>query len=293
MNLLMIKQLVASIVISLLLLSCSKSDKTREIDVLTVAVLPDQTETVLKKKYQPLMDYISGYSGLKIRLLVPSSYQQLLQWFYDKKTDMALFGGVTYVKAHIQAGAVPLVMRDVDGQFRSVALVPAASPVSSIEEMQGAALAFGSRLSTSGHLMPRYFLQQKDIIAEDFFSRVEYSGAHDTTAEWVRDGNVDVGITNSGVVSDMFADGRLSANEVKVIWQTPPFSDYVWAVQPDISKQQRNRIRSAFLTLHSSNKHRELLNNLGANYYIPVSHTGFMKLEAIVLQMDKARGRHE
>jgi ABC-type phosphate/phosphonate transport system substrate-binding protein len=38
--------------------------------------------------------------------------------------------------------------------------------------------------------MPRYFLKEMDIIPEVFFSDTRYSGKHDLTAYWVRDGLV-------------------------------------------------------------------------------------------------------
>lgn len=267
--------------------ACSKEEPVRTVDTLKIAVLPDQSESQLRMKYQPLIEHLNSHAGVKSKLLIPKSYKELLQWFEFKQVDLAMFGGVTYVKAHLNFNALPLVMRDVDGDFRSVALVRVNNSAKSLKDLKGSSLAFGSELSTSGHFMPRYFLQKKNINPETFFSNTEYSGAHDLTAEWVRDGKVDVGFSNSGVVNAMFADGRLKNNQVKIIWRSPPFSDYVWAIQSDISKQQRIKIRDAFLHMNHDDEDKALLKHLGANYYIPSVGSDFSELQQVILDMQQ------
>ncbi len=281
--------ILPGLLLSILMVSCTDDESTRTIEMLNVAVLPDQSEAQLRAKYQPLLDHIKSQTGLESKLMIPVSYKELLQWFNDKKIDMAMFGGVTYVKAHLENNAVPLIMRDVDGQFKSVALVRSRNPANKLQDLEGAILAFGSRLSTTGHLMSRYFFQQNRIIPEEFFSEVRYSGAHDLTAEWVRDGKVEVGISNSGIINEMFLDGRLSTDMVKVIWESPPYADYVWAVQSYVSTRQRTMIRDVFLHLNKNAENKELLQNLGASYFMPVVQDDFSKLEKIVQQMDQRK----
>lgn len=275
-----------SILMIVFMAACSQDDNSRTIETLNIGSLPDQNESILRAKYQPLLYYLNSHTGLKSNLLIPESYEQLLQWFDESKVDIALFGGVTYVKARLNYKAVPLVMRDVDGRFKSVAIVKVNNTAEGLQDLKGASLAFGSRLSTSGHYMPRYFLQQENIEPETFFASIEYSGAHDLTGEWVRDGKVEVGMLNSGVAAEMFLDGRLAKDKVKVLWESPPYADYVWAIQPDISKQQRTSIRDAFMLMNQNADAKALLHNLGANYFIPASHEDFSNLERIVLQSE-------
>ena len=271
--------------IVIVLCACdSNKDLTNE-EIIHVAVLPDQNEVHLRARYQPLLDYLKSHANLNAKLLIPADYTQLLDWFDDKKIDLAMFGGVTYVKAHIRSNASALVMRDVDGRFRSVGLVRVENPADNFKQLKGESLAFGSRLSTSGHLMPRHYFSLEQIIPETYFSEIKYSDAHDRTAEWVRDGKVDFGVANSGVVNEMFLDGRLSKDKVKVIWESPPFSDYVWAVQSDISKPLRTLIRDAFLHMNQDQAEYALLQRLGANYYIPAKHQDFSVLEDVVIVM--------
>lgn len=278
--------LIVMVLILFLTVGCSKNKEGRSIDVLRVAVLPDQSAENLRHRYLPLLEHIKSYTGMEYKLLIPESYDQLLEWFVDKKIDIARFGGVTYIKAHARSKADPLVMRDIDGHFRSVLLVHVKNPAKRLQDIKGASFSFGSRLSTSGHFMPRYFFQKKNISPETYFNHVQYSGSHDRTAEWVRDGKVEAGVANSEIINNMFKDGRLTKDKVKIIWESPAYADYVWAIQPDMTKAQRTKLRDAFLHMHQHKEDKKILVNLGANYYIPAGHSDFIKLEQTVRQMD-------
>jgi phosphonate transport system substrate-binding protein len=273
--------------LSLFMAACSRDDGARTVKTLRVAVLPDQSEAQLRSKYLPLLEHMKSHTGLHYELLIPESYEQLLQWFNDKQIDIARFGGATYVKAYLQSKAIPLVMRDVDGHFRSAALMRVDNPANSLQDLEGASFAFGDRLSTSGHFMPRYFFQQKNIVPETFFSKVRYSGAHDRTVEWVRDGKVESGVVNFNILNEMYLDGRLGKGKVKVVWTSPPYANYVWAIQRDISEQQRALIRYAFISLSHDDENKLILQKLGASYYIPSVHDDFSGLEQVILTLEQ------
>jgi len=268
--------------------SCSKDiEETGGIEKLRVAVVPVQSEVLLREKYQPLIDYIKLHLDIEVELLVPESYKQLLDWFDEKKVDLARFGGVTYVKAHRKSGAVPVVRKNHDDSSRSVLIVKSGSQIYSLKDLKNKSISYGSRLSTSGHLMPRYYFEQKEIISENYFSSVKYSGAHDLTANWVLNGEVDVGVAKSRIIYEMIKDGRIEDEQLKIIWQSPLYADNVWAVQGYIDDKQRRKIRDAFFMLSQQGAGRKILTKLGVNYYIPAVHMDFVNLEGIVQRIDK------
>lgn len=278
-----------SFLLSLLLVACSENDNSRTVEALTIAVVPNQNESIQRSIYEPLINHINEHVGIPVTLLIPKSYAELLEWFVNKKIDMAMFGGVTYVKAHLKAQAYPLVMRDVDSRFKSVVLIQSKNSAKNLKDLKDASFVFGSRLSTSGHFMPRHFFQSKNIIPETFFSEVNFSGAHDRTAIWVRDGKAEAGALNSDIARKMFLDGRLDKEKIKVLWGSPPFADYVWAIQSDISNKQKILIRDAFLQMNQDDEDKIILENLGAKYFIPASHDDFIDLEKIVLKMEEKK----
>jgi phosphonate transport system substrate-binding protein len=270
-------------VLALQLSACSVPEQDSSIDTLRIGILPDESKEALRDRYMPLFEYLSQETGISCELAIPDSYEELVKWFGEGKIDLAYFGGATFLKASNQYNAVPLVMRDVDTRFTSV-LVVADEDFRTIEELQGKRISFGSRLSTSGHLMPRHFLQvQHGITPEKHFSSIQYSGKHDRTAFWVRDGEVDAGIVNSEVIRKMSADGRLRPGEVRIIWTTPPYIDYVWAVHPRVHPAARETIQQAFLQLSADNPpHEAVLSKLGAGAFYPASNNDFSALQQVM-----------
>ena len=273
------------IFIFLLFVISGCSEKTTETNLINVGVLPDHSIEKMLEKYVPLFDYIKSESGINYNLIYPVNYEELLNMFKEGTVDLVLFGGVTYVKASIDYGALPLVSRDVDGRFSSVVLARKDIKAKNIEELKGVSFAFGSKLSTSGHFMPRHYFKEKNILPEEHFSRVSYAGRHDTTAEWVRDGKVDAGVANSNIIARMFNDGRLTKDMVHVVWTSPIYSDYVWAIQPSLDDAMRVKLMDAFLGLDKSiESHAKILKKLGAGYYYPASNFDFHLLETIMLE---------
>ena len=125
-------------------------------------------------------------------------------------------------------------MRDADLAFSPSFIAQTGAPGDAIEAFRGRRFAFGPKLSTSGHLMPRHFLAQQNIVPETFFSAVRYSDNHDATAARARNGVVDLGVVNSLALTQMYRSELLRREAVRVVWETPTYPDYVWVAQPDL-----------------------------------------------------------
>lgn len=257
-------------------------DSEKPLNTLRIGILPDQSREQLEKRYTLLFQHLSQSIGIPYELVVPRDYGHLLELFHNGEVDLAYFGGFTFVKAHLQDGARPMVMRDVDFRFASYFLAKASNAKAAVADFRGATFGFGSKLSTSGHLMPRSFLQNKGIEPEKFFAEVKYSGGHDKTAHWVRDGVVELGVANASIVDSMFADGRLGPTDVRVVWKTPPYPDYVWALRRGVDDKIRGALTDAFLGLSTGDaRQAELLRSVGAGSFQPARVDDFAELRRV------------
>lgn len=247
-----------------------------------VGVLPGESPERLTERYAPLLKYLSETTDLPHELVIPRDYAHLLELMHNKDVDLGYFGGLTFLKAHSKGYVIPLVMSDKDMRFATYFLARADNPAMTIPEYRGKRLAFGSKLSTSGHLMPRHFLKGMNIDPEKFFGEVEFSGTHDRTAFWVRDGKAELGAANAVIVDAMFRDGALDPSEVKIVWRTPPYADYVWALRTQIDPKIRDKIRDAFLKLSLvDNNGTEILGSIDAGGFLPARLDDFAELRKI------------
>ena len=261
-----------------LLLGCTDTTEhdVRTPEVITIGVLPGQSPEQLAEQYGPLVSYLEERTSLEFELVIPEDYQSVLDDFITHRIDIANLGGFTFTEAERRHNAEPLVMRDVDLNFASCYLIQSADERRSILEFEAETFSFGPQLSTSGHVMPRYFLESNGIDPDTFFASVRYSSGHDETAKWVRDGAVAVGVANCMVMESMILDGRLRRDELRILETTPAYSNYVWAVSEHLSAAVKTRVRDAFLDLDATDpEHREVLQRLGANAYLPASRNDF------------------
>ena len=267
------------LVIIAALVACSEERPDTESDTgpLVVAVLPDQSKDRLVSQHTLLLDYLERTTSREFELVIPRDYADLLDKFDSGRVDLAWFGGLTYIQAVQRSQAMPLAFRDVDVEFTSCYLASAADTRTAIDEFENAEFSFGPRLSTSGHLMPRYFLEEEGLYPEQFFSSIRHSAGHDQTAGWVRDGTVALGVANCIIVQSLFDTALLSSDDVKILKTTPPYSDYVWAVRSSMDDNTRALLLDALLSLDATvPDHRVILRAQGANGYLPAGRGNFV-----------------
>lgn len=269
---------VFTIVLCLALFACTdeRAEDAAAAGPIRVAVLPDQSRDTLWSQYSPLLSYLEKATSRELELLIPVDYADLLDEFDSGRVDLVWFGGLTFTQAEQRNRAVPLVFRDVDPQFTSCYLAHASDTRTTIREFEGEQFSFGPDLSTSGHLMPRYFMTIEGLDPEQFFASTQHSAGHDQTAKWVGNGKVKLGVANCVIVQSMFENGQLSSDDVRIIETTPPYSDYVWAVQPFMDESTRLALLDAFLSLDATiPAHREILRSQGANTFLPAGTENF------------------
>ena len=233
-------------------------------DVLKVSAIPDEAPTELLRKFKPLGAYLEQELGMKVEFVPVADYAAVVEALAADRIDMAWLGGFTFVQARLKTGnAVPLVQREQDAEFTSK-FITSDPAVKSLQDLKGKTFAFGSVSSTSGSLMPRYFMLQDGIKPEDFFSRVAYSGAHDTTAAWVQAGKADGGVLNASVWQKLVDAGKVDTDKVKVFATTPTYYDYNWTVRGNLDADLQAKIKAAFLALDPAKPEQKAILDLQA-----------------------------
>ena len=218
--------------------------------VLRMSAIPDESPTELQRKFAPLGKYLEEKTGAKVQFTPVTDYAATVEGLAAKKLDLVWYGGFTFVQARIRTkgSAIPLVQREEDEKFKSVFITREGSGISKLSDLKGKNFAFGSVSSTSGHLMPRFFLMKAGI-RPDKDMRIAFSGAHDATAFQVAGGKVDAGALNISVWQKLVDEKRVDTAQLKVFYTTPPYYDYNWTVRGDLDPALVQKIKDAFLSL--------------------------------------------
>ena len=252
-------------------------------NVLRVSAIPDEAPSELQRKFKPLGEYLKAKTGLDVQFTPVTDYAAVVEGLATKKIDLAWLGGFTFVQARLRTDgqAVPIVQRAEDEKFTSRFIVPLDSPVKSVAELKGHTFVFGAPSSTSGSLMPRFFLQQQGIVPERDFKTVAFSGAHDATVAFVASGRAEAGVLNASVMDKLVEAKNPNAEKVRVLATTPPFFDYNWTVRPGLDPALTKKLTDAFLALDPARPaDKEILDLQRASRFIPTKASNYDGIEA-------------
>ena len=294
--------LIAGFAIAATLSSCSSSTPPSTDDVLKIGAIPDQNPEKLNRLYGSLSAELNAALEVPVKYIPVSNYAAAVSAFRTGSLDVVWFGGLTGVQARLQTpGAKVLAQRDIDAKFTSVFIANGASglrPITSSDQLvqlKGRRLAFGSESSTSGRLMPQYFLAENGVSIRDLAGGGPgFSGSHDATIAVVQSGAYDVGALNEQVWRSNVEEGRVDPTKVAVIWRTPTYADYHWLARPDLDRRFGSgfteRVQNALLSLSAETEAgSEILELFGAERFIPARDEDYKKIESVGRDLGKIR----
>lgn len=277
----MVRAMRTTVLVLLLALGCGRSGPAQP---LRVSMIPTTDPGKATREMQGLVDHLSRKTSLPVQITIPTNYAAVVEALVNDQVDIAHLGGFTYVQASKRAGVKPLVQRERDRNFHSLFITQPGSPIQSLADLKGHSFAFGDVNSTSGHLMPEYFMRENKVDPEAIAKAI-YTGGHDATLLAVANGKVDAGALDEAVFQRMTSQGKVDPAKVRVFWTTPPFFDYVWVARKGLDPKLANAVRESFLALDPADpQQKQILDTLAASKYIPANDGDYDKLRQAAIQ---------
>ena len=211
--------------------------------LLKFSAIPDQDKKNLEK-FNAIATHLSKELGITVEYSASASYAASVSAFRNGDIHLAWFGGLTGVQAReFVPGAKAIAQGDTDPAFiayiianKSAGLQPSGQFPRQIGDLK---FTFGEPQSTSGRLMPQYFIEKEAGMPIDVFFKkggLNFSAGHDATCDLVQAGTFDAGVVNYSIYDKRVKDGKTDPNIVQVLWKTPTFADYNWTAHPDLEK---------------------------------------------------------
>ncbi|MCH9713077.1 MAG: putative selenate ABC transporter substrate-binding protein [Cyanobacteria bacterium] len=270
--------------------------------VLRISAIPDQNPEKLNRLYGLVADELAEQLQVPVQFIPITDYTAAVTAFRTGDLDLVWFGGLTGVQAWLQKpGARALAQRDIDRSFHSVFIANPRSglqPISSVEglrELKGKRFTFGSESSTSGRLMPQFYLNEAGVQLSDFAGGAPgFSGSHDALIALVQSGTYEAGVVNEEVWLSRLREGKVTTDAVIPIWRTPGYANYTWVVQPDLDQQFgpgfTTKLEQAFVGLDGANpRQAQILELFGAERFVPASNDQYKAIEQVGRQIGKIR----
>ena len=206
----------------------------------TFTAIPDQDETKLKQRFSLLATYLTKELDIDVKFIPVKSYSASIAAFRNNQVQLAWFGGLSGVRARlIVPNSIAIAQGVEDPKFHSYIIANASTGLTKSnnisKDISGKTFTFGSKGSTSGRLMPEYFIREAfDKSPNDVFKKVGFSGNHSKTISLVQSGAYEVGAVNFKVWDRELKEGKIDTSKVKVIYKTPAYPDYQFTARGDL-----------------------------------------------------------
>jgi phosphonate transport system substrate-binding protein len=228
--------------------------------LLRFTAIPGEDTTELAAKFEPLAAHLSRELGVDFEYLPTQGYAASVSLFEAGDVQLAWFGGLTGVQARAAVpGSHAIAQGRVDPDYKSYFIAHASLGLDRGDDfpraLAGKRFTFGSDSSTSGRLMPEYFIRQASGQSpEEFFGAPNhFSGGHDKTAALVQAGTFECGAIDYKTYDRGVKDGTIDPEVCRVVWVTPTYPDYNWTVRPELDATHgagfTERLRQVLLDL--------------------------------------------
>jgi phosphonate transport system substrate-binding protein len=251
---------------------------------LVFSAIPDQDETRLKERFGGMADYLSKKLDIPVKYVPVKSYAAVVTAFRNDQVQLAWFGGLSGVQARLRVkDSVAIAQGVEDTKFHTYIIANHTTGLKASDDfpkdIAGKTFTFGSKGSTSGRLMPQFYIEEalKGKVNK-IFKRVGFSGNHSKTISLVESGAYQVGAVNFKVWDKAVEEKKVDLTEVSLIWKTPAYPDYQWTIRGDVAsvwcKGFTNKVKASLLDLDD----KELLSKFPRSKFIEAKNSDYQPI---------------
>lgn len=238
----------------------------------TIGLIPEHDVFVQKKRYEPLLAYLSEQAGVNLEISILPRYMNIIDNFRELALDGAFFGSFTGVLAIEKLNVEPLARPQyVNGAstYYGMVFVRKGSGIRTTEDMRGKRMVFVDKATTAGYLLPLSYFSSIGI--EDYrswFGEYYFSGTHEGAISDVLHGLADIGAAKNTVFYRMAAEDNQVSRELEVLATSPHVPANGLAVSEDFPAPVKSNLKNVLLNMHGNEKGREILSGMDIERFI-------------------------
>lgn len=231
---------------------------------LNFGIISTESQQNLKTSWTPFLDDMSEKLGVKVKAYFAPDYAGIIQGMRFDKVDIAWYGNKSAMEAVDRAGGEIFAQTvDVEGNpgYWSLLITHKDNPINSVEEMlkDRSNLAFGNGdpNSTSGFLVPSYYVFAKNNVQPNEFKRT-LNSSHEVNLFAVANKQVDVATNNTESLRRFANNNPDKFKNIKIIWKSPliPADPIVW--RKNLPEETKTAVYDFFMTYGKTGNAKEV-----------------------------------
>jgi len=213
------------------------------------AYAPTEDPSVYEGAFSELMDFIAKKTGKRVRWYSAENYAAQVEAMRSGRLHVAGFASGAAAFAVNLAGFHPqAIMCDKNGVFGyTLQLITHKSTnIREVKDIKGRKVAHVTPTSNSGHQAPVALFKDMGVVpGKDY--EIVFSGKHDNSIMGVANKDYDAAPIASTVMVRMAARKLLNLDDIRIVWESPPFPSTGYGVAHNLKPELQEKIREAFL----------------------------------------------
>jgi phosphonate transport system substrate-binding protein len=285
-------KLIVSVLAAVALVTPMWAASPLTLSKVVVALKPDKDPDAMIAERAQLSEYLSKQLGKPVEVIVPLSSAVILEGLNNGTIDLAYLAATDMLIAMNEQTAAILLAGEIDGKtsYQSYWVTLKEKPYQSVGDLKGKPIAFSSKTSTSGYVIPLWDLRQKTLIsdsgnAEEFFGagNVWFGSGYVSAVERVLNGDAEAAAVSYYVLDKDKHLTQEQRQKLRRVADQGPVPTHVIAIRSEISDADRTALRDALLGMDKGNP--ELRDRVFTSRLVEVdaaTHLGSLR-EAIAL----------
>jgi phosphonate transport system substrate-binding protein len=237
-------------------------------------IISTESSQNLKQDWQPLIDDMNRQTGMKVTAFFASDYAGIIEAMRFNKVQIGWFGNKSAMEAVDRAsGEIFAQMVNADGSqgYYSHLITHRTSAINTLDDVlkNGKSLSFGNGdpNSTSGFLVPSFYVFAQNKIDAKTHFKVVRSANHETNALAVANRQIDLATNNSEnleKIQERFPD---KFKEIKVVWTSPLIPLDPMVMRKDLPEDVKIKLKNFFLNYGKTNsQEKEVLMKISKSH---------------------------
>lgn len=242
----MFKKTIAAIALGMSLTASWAQD-------INFGIISTETTQNLKADWQPLIDDMVKQTGMKVTAFFAPDYAGIIEGMRFNKVQVAWLGNKSAMEAVDRSNAeVFAQMVNADGTqgYYSHLIVHQDSAIKTLDDVlkNGKSLSFGNGdpNSTSGFLVPGFYVFAKNKVDAKSFFKVVRSANHETNALAVANKQVDIATNNSENLDKIKDRQPEKFKDIRIVWTSPLIALDPLVMHKELPAAAKEKIKSFF-----------------------------------------------
>jgi phosphonate transport system substrate-binding protein len=223
---------------------------------IVIALKPDKNPDQMIAERESLEKYLSEKLGRPVEVIIPLSAAVINEGLANGTIDIGYLSGNDLIKA---TDAELLLVGEINGKttYKSYWVALKDKPYSKVEDLKGKSIAFASKTSTSGFIIPLWDLRQKNLVSEkadpeEFFGKgnVFYGTGYVSAIERVLSGDAEAAAVSYYVLDETKHLTDEQRARLKKVAEQGDVPTHIIAIRKSLVGDDRDKIKAAILSLN-------------------------------------------